>query len=79
MFVMRFISRIRSLVAVAHQNTVEVISGHIGGGSWQQGPCLSFVVCDESLDVVVHQFVGEIHAIYPLHLGQNKPPHFSCD
>lgn len=58
-------------VGAAHQNAVEGISSHIGGRSWQQGPSLSFVVCDESLDVVIHQFVGEIHAVYPLHLGHN--------
>lgn len=53
----------------AHQNAVEVISGHIGGRSWQQGPRLSFVVRDESLDLIIHQFVGEIHAVNALHLG----------
>lgn len=52
----------------AHQDAVKVISSHISGRSCQQGPCLSLVVCDETLDVIVHQFVGEIHAVYPLNL-----------
>ena len=58
--------------ARAHQNAVEVISSHIGGGSWQQGPRLSLVVRDESLDVAVQQFVGEVHAVYPLNLRRKQ-------
>lgn len=65
-------------VGAAHQNAVEVISGHIDGRSGQEGPCLSFVVCDKSLDVLVHQFVGEVHAVNPLHLG-HKAMLLSCD
>lgn len=68
----------RRSVGAAHQNAVEVISGHIDGRSGQQGPRLSFVVCDESLDVLVHQFVGEVHAVNPLHLGHNAIL-LSCD
>lgn len=52
----------------AHQDAVKVISHNISSGSWQQGPCLSLVVGDKSLDVTVHQFVGEIHAVYSLNL-----------
>lgn len=55
-----------------HQDAVKVISSHIGGGSWQQGPRLTLVVCDETLDVIVHQFVGEVHAVYSLHLRKEK-------
>lgn len=51
-----------------HQDAVKVISSHISGRGCQQCPCLSLVVCDETLDVIVHQFVGEIHAVYPLNL-----------
>ena len=47
---------------------MKVISSHISGRSRQQGPRLSLVVRDESLDVTVHYFVGEIHAVYPLDL-----------
>lgn len=54
--------------AKAHQDAVKVISSHISGRSWQQGPCLSLVVCDKTLDMIVHQFIGEIHAVYPLNL-----------
>lgn len=60
---------LRNSVGAAHQNAVEVISGHVGGRSWQQGPRLAFVVRNESLDVLVHQFVGQIHAVDALHLG----------
>lgn len=55
-----------------HQDAVKVISSHIGGGSWQQGPRLTLVVCDETLDVIVHQFVGEVHAVYSLHLRKEN-------
>lgn len=58
--------------AQAHQNAVKVISSHIAGRSWQQSPCLSLVVCDESLDVIIHQFVGEVHAVYPLNLQKEN-------
>lgn len=78
MALVRFVSyEAHAWVGAAHQNAVEVISGHIGGRSRQQGPGLSFVVCDESLDVDVHQFVGKIHAVYPLHLG-HKVIHLHC-
>lgn len=39
---------------------------------------MSFVVRNESLDVLVHQFVGEIHAVNALHLG-HKAVLLSCD
>lgn len=52
----------------AHQDAVEIISSHISCRSRQQGPCLSLVVCDKGLDMSVKDFVGEIHAVYPLDL-----------
>lgn len=54
--------------AQAHQNAVKVISSHITGRCRQKGPSLSLVVGDKSLYVIIHQFVGQIHPIYPLNL-----------
>lgn len=39
---------------------------------------MPFVVRNESLDVLVHQFVGEVHAVNALHLGHKAVPS-SCD
>lgn len=59
--------------AQAHQDAVKVISSHISSRSWQQGPRLSFVVCDKTLNMIVHQFIGKIHAVYPLNLRKKMP------
>lgn len=54
--------------AGAHQDAVEVVSSHVGGGSRQQRPRLALVVRKETLDLAVDQFVGQIHAVYAFNL-----------
>lgn len=64
----------------AHQDAVEVVSSHVGGGSRQQRPRLALVVSEEALHLAVDQFVGQIHAVYTLHLqgegGETQSRHF---
>lgn len=54
--------------AGAHQDAVEVVSSHVGGGSRQQRPRLALVVREETLHLAIDQFVGQIHAVYTFHL-----------
>lgn len=61
--------------AGAHQDAVEVVSSHVGGRGRQQRPRLALVVGEEALHLAVDQPVGQIHAVYTLHLqagGENK-------
>ena len=57
---------------MTHQDAVEVVPRHVGGGRRQQGPGLALVIRDEGLDPLVHHLVGQVEPRDALHLQGSR-------